>query len=36
MISDALPWDRLPEGTKIAQLRKMHYTIRKGGKPNGS
>lgn len=35
MISEALPWDRLPEGTKITQLRKMPYTI-KGGKPNGS
>lgn len=36
MISDALPWDRLPEGTKIIQLRKMHYTNRKGVEPDGS
>lgn len=32
MIGKCIPWDRLPEGARLVQARKMPYTINEAGK----
>lgn len=30
LISEAIPWELLPDGTKLVLARKTHYTIKNG------
>lgn len=30
LIGESIPWDRLPEGTRLLQARKTLYTIKNG------
>ncbi len=31
MIGEAIPWDRLPKGTRLMQAKKVHYIVNDDG-----
>lgn len=36
LLGSSIPWDKLPEGTKLIQAHKSHYTIKDDGSfPHG-